>query len=906
MPAQLKQGLIIDNRYKILSTLGRGGMGTVYLAMEVGLERLVALKFLHAEHLSDSDSFARFKREGRALSLLKHENIISIYRCGLWEQSPYIAMEFVKGTTLRQIIHDQQLPTKDIIPLALQICSGLEAAHKCGITHRDLKPDNIILIQEDDCLLQVKLLDFGLATINHSNTQHLTQTGELIGSVYYMSPEQCKGARTDSRSDVYAVGCILYELLTGSPPFDCDNPIGLIHKHVNEQPAKLAQTTPSGLDKVVHKALQKNPSLRHQSMSELSTELRIVQDGNGASLALNNDGRWPPRRRKFGYLTIVSIAIVVLPALLYCKLRRGEFNVAQPAPPVRSLNARALKSQYSQLFFVPQSEKSAVTQKIVEELETYDDGSLSVWEKIDLYGRLSDSQLCTTSETTTHLEKLMRCEELTYNLDAQAEVLILRANHKQSIGNFKDAEKDLTRAVNLTFKTGNHDRHAESLSRLANLYLDNNQASLAEQAAVRAKNAWKTVDRSLRVSTIALLLRAQLSAGKKATAKQTAAELLTLLRNDPASVAVCIRLCDELRILSPTLALEQANQFIGFFEKSKFSVSPLITPLLIRRADLTIAAGRVQESVNLYQNLLNTRCKGTNTHANLDNRLGCMIGLGRAYTRLGLFDNSNEMLLKGLRETKPDSIPRFDFLLELVHLACLRNNKTQFTYYLNEIDKISLATFRSEGRAFLQYTNLAKCVKDTPIREASSDILSHFTNRLLKTSGVSPDLLKQVYQRYAESLNDQGNTARSIEIYQHLLQSSPDDDRALDGARLKLAEIYRQRKEYSKAEPLLRNTILNTANSLLKLQASSLLMSTMLEAGKPDEALQFISTVPPPGKLVSEGSPRVMSFYQIELAKAYAYYLKGNRRKYKEHLAKAAPMARFLHLMVLEKLDCDK
>lgn len=288
--AELSPGVIVDDRYTIVRLVGNGGMGKVYEAIENELGRTVALKVLHYSTLLDSDSMLRFEREGRLLATIKHPNILLFYRFGLWHRNlPYIAMEFLAGTSLLDMIStSEEVSIERSLNIIMQTTMGMSAAHQAGVIHRDLKPGNIMLVQQNPD--QVKIIDFGLARMLNptgEQSQHLTQTGALIGSIRYMSPEQCSGRAADTRSDIYALGCVLYELLTGAPPLIADNPIGLMHKHLSEQPAavsKINRAVPHGTDFVLEKALAKEPANRYQTMDEFRADLELIASGQGHTI----------------------------------------------------------------------------------------------------------------------------------------------------------------------------------------------------------------------------------------------------------------------------------------------------------------------------------------------------------------------------------------------------------------------------------------------------------------------------------------------------------------------------------------------------------------------------------------------------------------------------------------------
>lgn len=263
------------SHYRIMEKLGEGGMGEVYLAQDTELERKVALKFLPPRVASDSDALERFKREARAAAALNHPNIITVYEVGRYEDQSYIAMEYVDGVPLGDEIQ-RGISLERALAIGVQACDGLEKAHRAGIVHRDVKPDNL-LIDSDD---RVKILDFGIATFGEAGG--LTASESTAGTAHYMSPEQARGDDVDARSDVFSLGAVLYEILTGKRPFKGTHVEAVRYSILNEEPEPLSALNPSlppELERIISKALSKNPDERYDSAAALAADLRAVDRG---------------------------------------------------------------------------------------------------------------------------------------------------------------------------------------------------------------------------------------------------------------------------------------------------------------------------------------------------------------------------------------------------------------------------------------------------------------------------------------------------------------------------------------------------------------------------------------------------------------------------------------------------
>lgn len=273
-------GQIFEGRFEILSVLGQGGMGMVYRARHTHMDKIVAMKTLVQGAVYDDISFLRFEQEARTAASLEHPNIITIYDFGRTKQGlAYLVMEYINGPTLEDVIVEiDSLPLHRFMRIFGQACEGMQHAHKKGIIHRDLKPSNLMLYDAEDYTDKVKIVDFGLAKLAQDDTQKLTQSGMVMGSPLYMSPEQGRGDELDARSDIYSLGCVMYVALSGHVPLKGNNSMATIYKHISDVPPLMSAVAPHiqiprRLEQLVMRTLEKDPANRPQSMAELQHEM---------------------------------------------------------------------------------------------------------------------------------------------------------------------------------------------------------------------------------------------------------------------------------------------------------------------------------------------------------------------------------------------------------------------------------------------------------------------------------------------------------------------------------------------------------------------------------------------------------------------------------------------------------
>jgi serine/threonine-protein kinase len=301
---------LLGARYEVQELIGAGGMADVYRGYDNRLHRVVAIKILRADLARDPSLQSRFRREAQAAARLNHPNIVSVYDTGEeqqeWGTLPYIVMEYVEGTTIRELLRQDVRPDyQESLRIAHSLLDALTYSHENGIVHRDIKPANIMVTTVGE----IKVMDFGIARPLDDVTATVTHAWTVIGTAQYLSPEQARGEIADSRSDIYSVGCLLYELLTGRAPFSGDTPVAIAYQHVSAKPISvddLNPDLPAGLSQIIDGALAKDPLARYQSAAEMLADLDRISKGERVKIRVNKN----IDRRK-----IIAAAIALVVAL---------------------------------------------------------------------------------------------------------------------------------------------------------------------------------------------------------------------------------------------------------------------------------------------------------------------------------------------------------------------------------------------------------------------------------------------------------------------------------------------------------------------------------------------------------------------------------------------------------------
>src|SRR5579859_6869760 len=270
---------VLGERYQIQDPIGRGGMATIYRGRDLRTDRIVAIKILREVYSTDPKFVTRFQREAKAASSLQHPNIVQVYDYGQSDGNYFIVMEYIEGTDLRRYLRSRGMLAVDrVIIIAHDIALGLGAAHRRQIVHRDVKPQNVLVGRDGS----IKLTDFGIASVYKDiNDERLTTTGMTLGTVQYYAPEQAQGEIVSPAADVYALGIVMYEMLTGRPPFDGDTPVAVAMQHIQDvptPPSELNPTIPPALEEIILRCLEKAPEMRYRNGSSLARALELLGD----------------------------------------------------------------------------------------------------------------------------------------------------------------------------------------------------------------------------------------------------------------------------------------------------------------------------------------------------------------------------------------------------------------------------------------------------------------------------------------------------------------------------------------------------------------------------------------------------------------------------------------------------
>ena len=311
-------GAVIDGRYQVDGLLGHGGMGLVYRATHTRLRKVFAIKVLREQSSRDPQAMARFQREAESASAIGNAHIVDVSDFGtLPDGSTYFVMEYLEGVDLISATDDgAPMTVERACHIAIQLCRALGAAHAVGIVHRDLKPENVFLVHRDGDPDFVKVLDFGIAKVAHGPSP-LTLDTEILGTPHYMSPEQAEGFPIDHRTDIYALGVLLYEMLSRRVPLDAETAVAILHKHVHARPTPIDLYVPGispELKRIIERCLEKKPALRYQSMDELRADLERVQQSEMLQPTLLRASRraWArfPRRRPLFWAAWVGVSLL--------------------------------------------------------------------------------------------------------------------------------------------------------------------------------------------------------------------------------------------------------------------------------------------------------------------------------------------------------------------------------------------------------------------------------------------------------------------------------------------------------------------------------------------------------------------------------------------------------------------
>ncbi len=393
------------SHYRILEKLGEGGMGIVYKAEDTKLKRIVALKFLPRHIAASAEERERFKIEAQAAAALNHPNIATIYAIEEVDGEIFIVMEFIEGEELKKKVASDQLPVSSVIDIAIQIAEGLKAAHAKGIIHRDIKSSNIMVTESG----QVKIMDFGLAKINSG--LHLTKSGMTLGTAAYMSPEQARGEQVDHRTDIWSLGIVLYEMITGQLPFHGEYEQAIMYAIVNEAPEPLSRHRAEvsiGLQHIIDKALDKNPETRYRQIEDMLPDLKSPTEARASSSANKIKPNLLQRRRTFLYGGIAAFLILLIAGGLYFFSKRSKTFDAIAVLPLANLSGDPQQEYFA----------DGMTEAVITELA-----------KVKALRVISRTSVMQFKNTTKSLPEIAR----QLNVDAIVEGSVVRSGDRVQI-----------------------------------------------------------------------------------------------------------------------------------------------------------------------------------------------------------------------------------------------------------------------------------------------------------------------------------------------------------------------------------------------------------------------------------------------------------------------------------------
>ena len=340
-------GEIIAGRYRLVEEVGAGGMARIYLAVDELTDQQCALKILREEYSGDREYIRQFKNEGAALQALNHPNIVKVYNVGKDHGRYYIAMEYVKGRTIKQMIQENgAFPVQEAVCLATDICHALQHAHDHSIIHRDIKPQNLLVREEDGV---VKIMDFGIAAVESTRNPSVLSSGNVIGSVHYIAPEQACGDPTDKKTDIYSLGITLYEMLTARLPFDGDSTVAVAMKQVSEaveSPHEINPDIPVSLSDVVLKALSKDPEERYQQAMEFANDLNHAMEHPEERFVLLSDKPYvqkikPPEKKPRDpnknihrlFIVLISAVVLITGVIIFARYLDNKIHASRVEVP---------------------------------------------------------------------------------------------------------------------------------------------------------------------------------------------------------------------------------------------------------------------------------------------------------------------------------------------------------------------------------------------------------------------------------------------------------------------------------------------------------------------------------------------------------------------------------------------
>lgn len=822
-------GTTLAEHFEIISLLGEGGMSVVYKARDILIDRIVAIKLLR-EHLVGRDvNLARFQQEAKAASHLSHPNIITIFEFGVTsDDQPYLVMDYLEGISLGEMIQkEKQVPVDRALHIFSQICDALGFAHQKKVIHRDLKPSNVMLTTEGEDADRVKIVDFGIAKMlpgGEFEGQRLTQTGEVFGSPVYMSPEQCTGQTLDARSDIYAMGCVMYETLCGRPPFVGGNPLETMYLRLADPPAPFDPElrVPKALEHIVLITLAKEPDQRYQTMGELKAELDKLKDGAGRSTGLLESLKRSVRLKQVRQTKKALPMEAILGVVALMMMVAGFFSIrllSEPGAADSVASSASWKQHYNE-------GQKALDRGELPQAETEMSQAVKQAEK---FGEL-DRRFVTSLEKLSSIYKSEDKKEEAEEIDQRVATI----KQEQALGESGESDANVTELADLTLslapkviekdKWAQYQKLTEKLNHLAMLLIKQQDYDKAEELLKKALEIEKTTlgDNNPNVARTVSCLAALYDTKKGRfddalpLYEQAVAIRSKALGSEHPEVAGS--LSDLAALYAEQGKYQKAEELykhaLGIYEKSFGKLHPYVAMNLTGMADLYRIQGKYKEAEPLYEQALEIylRTQGPE-HRTVAMSLNNLAGL---YFNEGKYGQAEQMYSRALNlyeKVQGPEHPNVAMILNNLAVVLYKEGKyKQAEPMLKRALAVRERTLAPDHPEIAQSLNsLAEVYRAEGRYEEAEPLYKRALSIDEKALGPDHPEVALVLNSLGQLYKAQGKNERAEENYTHALkirQTAFGPEHPEVAASLnELAELFMREGKYKQSEELFQKAL---------------------------------------------------------------------------------------------------